>query len=148
MRKLLALLLTVALVLSLSGAAMAESTGSTPANTLYISGAPETLFDAMWENFGGLYKNNVFRALFLSNADFTDVEPDLAESVTVSDDNLQFDITLRTDAVWHDASPSLRTTWCSASRLLCAPVSSTPSLPARSATLRVPWPMLRARPKS
>ena len=105
MRKLLALLLTVALVLSLSGAAMAESTGSTPANTLYISGAPETLFDAMWENFGGLYKNNVFRALFLSNADFTDVEPDLAESVTVSDDNLQFDITLRTDAVWHDGEP-------------------------------------------
>ncbi len=101
MKKLLALGLTLMLMLGMLPTAVLAEEGTND-NVLLLGSAPETLFDAMWENFGGLYKNNVFRALFLANSEFTDVEPDLAEKVEVSEDNMTFTITLRDDVKWHD----------------------------------------------
>lgn len=98
MKKIISLALALMLTMGMfSTFALAQND-----NMLLMSGVPETLFDAMWENFGGLYKNNVFRALFMSNPDFTDVKPDLAEKVEISEDNMVFTVTLREDVKWHD----------------------------------------------
>ena len=101
MKKFLSLLLVIVMLLGMTSA-FAESNKT---NTLYIGEAPETLFGAMWENFGGLYKNNVFRALLMSNPAFDDVIPDLAEKVDVSEDNMTITLTLREGVTWHDGQP-------------------------------------------
>lgn len=101
MKKFLSLLLVIVMLLGMTSA-FAESNKT---NTLYIGEAPETLFGAMWENFGGLYKNNVFRSLLMSNPAFDDVIPDLAEKVDVSEDNLTITLTLREGVTWHDGQP-------------------------------------------
>jgi ABC-type transport system substrate-binding protein/class 3 adenylate cyclase len=47
---------------------------------------------------------NLFRGLVGIGRDF-DIEPDLAERFTVSDDGLSYRFTLRPDAVWSDGTP-------------------------------------------
>jgi oligopeptide transport system substrate-binding protein len=47
---------------------------------------------------------NLFRGLVAIGRDF-DLEPDLAERFTVSDDGRSYRFTLRPDALWSDGAP-------------------------------------------
>ena len=64
-----------------------------------------TKLDAVWVNRGDLYKVVMFRSLLLATPDLEDVSPDLAESYTVSDDQLTYTFVMKDGVKWHDGEP-------------------------------------------
>lgn len=56
---------------------------------------------------GGAYHwfNKIFSHLVTYNVEYTEIIPDLAESWSISDDNLTWTFNLREGVTWHDGSP-------------------------------------------
>lgn len=57
-----------------------------------------------WNN-KTLQSTLMFRTLFLADADLTNVNPDLAESYTISDDGLTYTIVMKDGPKWSDGEP-------------------------------------------
>lgn len=73
-------------------------------DTFYIALASEKKdkFDHLWNNRGTLEKVVTYRSLFLADTTLTNVNPDLAESYTISDDGLVYTIKMKDGLKWSD----------------------------------------------
>ena len=107
--------------LSACGGSSSSTAGSAPAGGAAAGGttaAYENVFniptdsktistrlDAVWVNRGGLHKTLMFRSVLVGTPDLEGVEPDLAESYTISDDKLTYSFVMREGLKWHDGEP-------------------------------------------
>lgn len=60
---------------------------------------------AVWRDRGNLQQVLTFRSLFLADSTLKNVQPDLAASYTVSDDQLVYTITMKDNIKWSDGQP-------------------------------------------
>lgn len=95
MRKFIAAILIAMMLLPATGAFAARE-------AMYLDGAPDTLFEDIWFNIGGIYKCGVFESLLLASPDLSTVSPALATEYNVSEDGKVFTFTLREGVAWHD----------------------------------------------
>ena len=58
--------------------------------------------EPLWLNRGGMDQRLLFRSLFLPDVDLQNLNSDLAEDHSVSDDGLTYTITMKDDVKWHD----------------------------------------------
>ena len=90
-----------------SGETTAESTAAVEGGTLKLSvttGDGSTSDDKIptpWYN-RIMATNLMFRALFIADSDLTNPQPDLAESVEISEDSLVYTITMKEGLKWSD----------------------------------------------
>lgn len=70
--------------------------------TVTTGTAMDTQVDSLWVNRGELYKVLLFRSLFLPDPTLTSVNPDLASEYKISEDGLEYNITLKDGITWHD----------------------------------------------
>ena len=101
MKKLLALVLALAMVLVMGVPALAD--GEPVVSVMYGGGTPETMDPAL--NSASVGSNLIrlaFAGLMIKTED--GVQPELAESYTVSDDGLVYTFTLREGLKWSDGS--------------------------------------------
>ncbi len=102
MKKLLALLMALAMVLSLGSISLAAESGPV-VSVMYGGGTPETMDPALNSASVG---SNLIRLAFCGLMIKTEdgVQPELAESYEVSDDGLVYTFTLREGLKWSDGS--------------------------------------------
>lgn len=103
MKKRIISALVALLLLSMVFTAIAEE--EKVFNLVTSSKSISTKLDAVWSNRGDLFKTLVFRSLFLPDTTLTNLNPDMAESYTVSDDNLTITVQLKDNILWHDNTP-------------------------------------------
>lgn len=88
-----------------------ETTAQTPATTdgiLHLALDEQSGKDqvkAAWGDPGGFYRTGMFSRLLKVDTDDQPTIPDLAESYSVSDDQLTYTFVVRSDATWHDGEP-------------------------------------------
>lgn len=97
-------LVLIGLLLALAAGTLAAQ------NVLYIysptTGANiSTKLDHLWVNRGEIWKNLVFRSLFLPDPTLQTVKPDLASAYKISDDGLTYTFTMKKGPTWHDGVP-------------------------------------------
>lgn len=98
----------ILLILVFSIVAYSYQTWTAKTNIDYIDGNVLKLVRSGSASVGNPWKNasfvgqTAFRSVFLTDATFTDVEPELAESYTVSDDGLTYVIKMKDGLKWSD----------------------------------------------
>ena len=103
MKRVLSVILAIALLLGM--AAFASADEEKVFNLVTSSKSISTKLDAVWVNRGDLFKTLVFRSLFLPDTTLTNLNPDIAASYTVSEDNLIYTVTMKDNVLWHDNEP-------------------------------------------
>lgn len=105
-RSIVALLLVVVALAATFGAQ--ATTATKYDNVLNLSTSSKnisTQIDPVWVNRGDLYKTLMFCSLFIATPDMKNVECDMAESYTVSEDRLTYTVILKDNLLWHDNEP-------------------------------------------
>lgn len=98
----LLLLLSVAGIVFWQYSSRLEYIDGNTLNLPYINQwSEDDLLDNPWKN-APFYTGLMYRNLFLADSSFETVECDLAESYQVSDDGLEYSITLKDDLFWSD----------------------------------------------
>lgn len=82
-----------------------EQTSGPVEQTLKLASTIEGAADKTsypWHNPGGIALSATYRTLLLADANLTDVNPDLAESYTISDDGLVYTFVMKDGLKWSD----------------------------------------------
>ncbi len=104
MKRFLALLLIV----TLCAAALPALAETGVEQTLKIATVAEGASDKTvypWHNPGGIASSAMYRTLLLAQSNLTDVNPDLAESYSMSEDSLTYTFKLKENLRWSDGEP-------------------------------------------